>query len=250
MKINSVFKKLFLFSVIILMVHSLSAVAAEKKPATKPAPKGAAAPAPATPAAEAPGNLPIQDPNNPLNPIYLDTKGGQAGTGDIKKSGVASQMAKIGAGWHPAALSETNLPMDKYGLIDWAKVVRANYLIAPRFSLDPAAKPEDEAVFEMNILFETKSNFMDNVVFPHYMHTWWLSCETCHQTIGGAIFQQAAGQNNVKMAEMGQGMWCGRCHNKIAFPLADCKRCHTWPKSKKADDTVTVRPALAAAPSK
>jgi len=31
-----------------------------------------------------------------------------------------------------------------------------------------------------------------------------------------------------------QGQWCGRCHNKIAFPLTDCNRCHSSPKKAAA----------------
>src|SRR3989304_2944242 len=194
----SKFKKLLLFPAIFLIMFCITAVAAEKKPVAKPAPKGAAAiaapVAPAAPTAPAATTTP-QDPNNPLNPIYLDSKGGTAGTGDIKKSGLASADAKAGAGWHPAALASTTLPLDKYGLIDWAKVVRANTVISPRFSLDPAAKADDETILDMNILFETKSNFMDNVVFPHYMHSWWLKCEACHQSVGGPIFEMGAGAN-------------------------------------------------------
>lgn len=226
----SKFKKLLLLTSFFLMMLSITAFAA---PAAKSA-KSAKDAAPAAPA--------LVDPNNPLNPIYLDSKGGSAGTGDISKSGIASPDAKVGAGWHPAALASTNLPMDKYGLIDWAKVVRANNLIAPRFSIDPAAKPDEETVMDMNILFETKSTFMDNVPFPHYMHTWWLKCEACHQSVGGPIFEMGAGANKVTMVEMADGKWCGRCHGRVAFPLADCKRCHNWPKTKKPDDTVTVRP--------
>ncbi len=30
-----------------------------------------------------------------------------------------------------------------------------------------------------------------------------------------------------------KGKWCGRCHNKVAFPLSNCTRCHTVPKKKK-----------------
>jgi len=165
------------------------------------------------------------DPKDRRNLIYLDTKGDLAGTGDIKKSGIASKFAKIGAGWHPTALAETGLPVDKYGLINWAKIVK-DKLIDPNWNLDPDAKPDDEEFFDVKILFETKSDFMDNVVFPHDIHTWWLKCEVCHP----AIFLPAKGQNNMTMAGIAEGKWCGRCHGKIAFPLADCNRCHTQPK--------------------
>ena len=39
-------------------------------------------------------------------------------------------------GWHPQALAATGLPKDKYGLVDWAKLVREN-IIKPKPSLDP-----------------------------------------------------------------------------------------------------------------
>lgn len=180
------------------------------------------------------------DPKDRRNLIYLDTKGDLAGTGDIKKSGIASKFAKIGAGWHPTALAETGLPADKYGLIDWAKIVK-DKLIDPNWNFDPNAKPDDEEFFDVKILFETKSDFMDNVVFPHDIHTWWLKCEVCHSTVGGAIFEPSAGANEVLMSEMVGGKWCGRCHNKIAFPLADCKRCHIRAKNLEPDDSLTLR---------
>lgn len=236
MTTDSKFVKLLLIPAIFLMVFCMTAVAAEKKPVSKPATKPATAPAAPAPVTGAP----ILDPKDPKSSIYLDSKGNVAGTGDIKKSGLASADARVGAGWHPAALAQSNLPVDKYGLVDWAKVIKEK-MIDPRYSLDPAAKPDDEAILDMNIFFETKSNFMDNVVFPHYMHSWWLSCEACHQSVGGPIFEQSAGANDVKMVEMADGKWCGRCHGRVAFPLADCKRCHAWPKANKPSDTFTLR---------
>jgi len=40
----------------------------------------------------------------------------------------------------------------------------------------------------------------------------------------------AKGQNNMTMSAIVEGKFCGRCHGKVAFPLADCNRCHTQPK--------------------
>ena len=245
MKINKIFKKISLLITIFIAIFCISVDAAEKKPSKKAAEK-AAPPvvveqpkAPPTPTVETPSTKTL-DPKDKKSLIYLDTKGEMAGTGDINKSGVASTFAKIGAGWHPTALTDSGLPLDKYKLINWAQVVR-DKTIDPRFDLDSNAKPDDEAILDMNILFETKSDFMDNVIFPHFIHTWWLKCEVCHASVGGPIFEPVAGGNDVKMIEMAGGKWCGRCHNKIAFPLADCKRCHTFPKKNKPDDTITLR---------
>lgn len=162
------------------------------------------------------------DPTDPTSVIYLDTAGKPAGLGDPTKP--PSMAYKAGRGWHPQALSATGLPRDRYGLIDWAKIVREN-LIKPRFSLNP--DDEEMPPLKLDILIEAKGDFVDNVIYPHEMHTWWLKCEICHPK----IFIPAKGQNNMTMVGIVQGNWCGRCHSKIAFPLTDCKRCHTSPKS-------------------
>lgn len=245
-------KKILLFLTVFVISFCLSAIAVEKKPVKKvqekDVPKTAPKEAAKTPVAEAgstaeaPSSGKTFDPKDPRSLIYLDTKGEKAGTGDVKKSGMASTFAKIGAGWHPTALAESNLPMDKYKLVDWAKIVKEK-MIDPKYSLDSDAKPEDEQTIDLNILFETKSDFMDNVIFPHLIHTWWLKCEVCHETVGGPIFEPVAGGNDVKMVEMAGGKWCGRCHNKIAFPLADCKRCHVMSKTAKPDESITLRRA-------
>src|SRR3990167_3348995 len=166
---------------------------------------------------------PLLDPNDPKSVLYLDTKGKLAGTGDPAKSGPASEAVKAGQGWHPAALAAQILPKDRYGLINWAKAAKDN-IITPRHSLDP--KEEEMPAMDMDVVIEAKSDFVSDVVYPHYIHTWWLKCEVCHP----AIFLPAKGQNNMTMAGIAEGKWCGRCHGKIAFPLADCNRCHTQPK--------------------
>ena len=163
------------------------------------------------------------DPSDPKNPIYLDTKGKAAGTGDPTKSGPASEAAKLGAGWHPAALASAVLPKDRYGLVDWARSVKDN-VIAPKHSIDPAE--QEMPPLDMNVVIETKSDFINNVVYPHYIHTWWLKCEVCHPK----IFVPTKGQNHMTMVEIAEGKFCGRCHGKVAFPLTDCNRCHTQPK--------------------
>lgn len=173
---------------------------------------------------------PKVDPNDPTSVLYLDTSGKPAGIGDPAVP--ASNAFKLGRGWHPQALVESNLPKDKFGLIDWAKAVRDN-AVKPRFSLDPAVTQDDEPM-DLDIVIETKSDFVNDVLYPHKIHTYWLKCEICHGTVGGAIFTPARGTNNMTMTGISQGQWCGRCHNKIAFPLADCKRCHSVPKATKA----------------
>ncbi|MBI1912839.1 MAG: hypothetical protein HYS21_12680 [Deltaproteobacteria bacterium] len=175
----------------------------------------------AAPAKSEKGAAPVLDPNDPASLIYLDTSGKPAGIGDPNKP--ASQSYKAGQGWHPQALSAAGLPKDKYGLIDWAKLVREN-IVKPKPSLDP--NDEEMPPLKMDILIPAKGDFVNDVIYPHEMHTYWLKCEVCHP----AIFVPAKGSNNMSMAEITKGNWCGRCHGKVAFPLTDCNKCHSSPK--------------------
>ncbi len=153
--------------------------------------------------------------------IYLGSDGKMAGTGDPNKP--VSEAYKLGMSERPAALAGAGLAKDKFGLIDWVAVVNAG-AITPIGSLEPG-KPEIPP-FEMDIVIEAKGDFVNNVVFPHNSHTYWLSCENCHP----AIFVMGKGKNKMSMVEISEGKWCGECHGKVAFPLTDCARCHTQKK--------------------
>jgi c(7)-type cytochrome triheme protein len=91
--------------------------------------------------------------------------------------------------------------------------------------------------FDLDIAIFTKSQFVDDVIFPHFVHTLWLTCTNCHP----AIFPMNAKEANKMqtMPKIAAGEFCGRCHNRIAFPLSDCQRCHVKPK-----DTPPVDPML------
>jgi len=120
-----------------------------------------------------------------------------------------------------------NLPRDAYGEVNWTTAVMGGFL-APKGSLDPDA--EEEMPLNLNIFIEAKVPLMANVVFPHSIHTYWLSCSNCHPD----IFIPEAGANPITMEEIWQGKWCGRCHGKVAFtfwPEANCRRCHMVPKN-------------------
>lgn len=156
--------------------------------------------------------------------IYLGTSGALAGTGAA--DAVSSKSVRIGKGAHPKALTGSNIPKDKFGLVDWVELVKRK-IIKPRHSADQNAK--EAPPLSLNVLIVTKSDFVDEVIFPHYIHTWWLDCSSCHPK----LFIPARGKNIMTMAGMAEGRWCGKCHGKVAFPLTDCTRCHTSPKKKR-----------------
>jgi len=157
--------------------------------------------------------------------VYLSgITGEMAGKGDPTK--FAGEAEQAGLADHPLALELADLPKDQYGLVDWATAIKTGK-VKPRYSLDPKAGP-DEVPLQLDVVVFTKSQFMPDVIFPHYVHTLWLTCTNCHP----AIFPMNAKEANKMqtMPKIAAGEFCGRCHNRIAFPLSDCLRCHVKPK--------------------
>ncbi|MGC2164514.1 MAG: c(7)-type cytochrome triheme domain-containing protein [Gallionella sp.] len=118
------------------------------------------------------------------------------------------------------------LPQTETGLgngVDWVKALD-NGDLKPRWEkTNPDAEP---MVMDMNIVRVPKSS-MPDVVFPHRQHTLWLACSNCHPD----IFIPRKGANQINMAAIILGQKCGVCHGKVSFPVSECKRCHSQPKT-------------------
>lgn len=68
---------------------------------------------------------------------------------------------------------------------------------------------------------------MRPVIYPHWFHRIRFTCNVCHNANG---FIMQAGANNITMAEIVDGKFCGMCHNdenKIAWSLERCDMCHS-----------------------
>lgn len=99
--------------------------------------------------------------------------------------------------------------------------------IKPRWDRnDPTA---EAMVMDMSVVRVPKST-MPDVVFPHKQHTEWLDCSNCHPD----IFVPQQGANQISMAAIILGQKCGVCHGKVAFPVSECRRCHSQPKQVDA----------------
>ncbi len=123
------------------------------------------------------------------------------------------------------------LPKDTFGLVNWTKA-EADGLIAPRSAINETTVEEKpkEAFFENIILLQTAAHFMPDVLFPHGIHSNMISCDSCHPK----PFEKKNGANKIRMAEIFEGKWCGKCHGKIAFPVQkfnNCRRCHMMKKT-------------------
>ena len=118
------------------------------------------------------------------------------------------------------------LPKSRSGnYVDWNRAID-DLLIAPRSDIRNADL--NAIVLDLNIVREVKGS-MPDVVYPHKQHTQWLDCSNCHP----AIFIPMKGANQISMASILMGEKCGVCHGKVAFPVSECRRCHS--KAKPVD---------------
>jgi c(7)-type cytochrome triheme protein len=94
-------------------------------------------------------------------------------------------------------------------------------ILAPPFPL-PEAKAEYGDVV-LNKRSERAG--LRPVVFSHWFHRIRYRCKVCHHELG---FKMRAGANDVLMADIIDGKFCGMCHNSdIAWGPERCDLCHS-----------------------
>jgi len=108
-------------------------------------------------------------------------------------------------------------------MVDWVQTLSKGHIRPWTELQDPEAEP---FVMDLMIVRQVKGS-MPNVVYPHLQHTEWLDCTNCHDE----IFVPQKGANQISMAGILLGQKCGICHGKVAFPVSDCRRCHSQPKT-------------------
>lgn len=117
----------------------------------------------------------------------------------------------------------SRLPPDAVGnQVDWVKALEQGH-INPRTNIHPETRIK---VLDQDILMR-ETGEMPMVRFPHKQHTEWLDCGNCHE----GLFKSKAGATPVNMLAILQGEYCGRCHGAVAFPLTECIRCHSVPRT-------------------
>lgn len=110
-----------------------------------------------------------------------------------------------------------DLPRDDRSNVDWARALREG-LIQPRTERLGGG---DQPVWDHNIVY-TDTQTMPAVLFPHKVHSEWLSCENCHDD----IFATKTFTADISMRSIYSGEHCGRCHGRVAFSPNSCERCH------------------------
>lgn len=217
------------------MVAALPALAArktEKRPEPRAEPKPVAQPVAPAPVAVVPA--PVAKP--PAVPAAIRPATAEANAFNrLLRPPSQRNLPPTEDGIHDATLDGTHSlqpPRDAFGgwptssagnRVDWVKAL-GQAKVAPRWDrVDANAQP---MVFDLNIVREVKGS-MPDVVYPHKQHTEWLDCSNCHP----AIFVPQKGANQISMAAILLGKACGTCHGKVAFPVSECRLCHSKKKS-------------------
>jgi c(7)-type cytochrome triheme protein len=188
--------------------------AAAGAPAASPAPATATAAATTAIAALAPGGS-VNAFNRLLRPSQRNRPPAEDQIHDPGNDGTLALQ--------PPLLAFNDLARSNAGnRVDWVKSLREGKISPRADRLDASAVP---AVMDLNIVREVKGS-MPDVVYPHKAHTEWLDCSNCHP----AIFIPQKGANQISMAAILLGEKCGVCHGKVAFPVSECRLCHSKTK--------------------
>jgi len=107
--------------------------------------------------------------------------------------------------------------------VNWVSAAESGKIRPLWNAADHKAQPQ---VLDLNIVREVKGS-MPDVVFPHKRHTDLLDCANCHP----ALFVPQKGANKMSMAAILLGESCGACHGRVAFPVSECRLCHSRAKA-------------------
>lgn len=105
-------------------------------------------------------------------------------------------------------------------MINWTETWKKG-LINPKSQLTIPAFTN--LAFSEDLVIESEWAMVSPAVFPHGEHIKWLDCNVCHPFLFDI---KKKFTKNFKMATNIDGNFCGVCHMRVAFPLADCNHCH------------------------
>lgn len=104
-------------------------------------------------------------------------------------------------------------------------VITKAWLIALVLGMAFAAPAAHGEYGDISLNRIAEKNGMRPVVFPHWFHRLRFTCGNCHHENG---FKMKAGSNNINMAGIIDGKFCGMCHNnQIAWGPERCDMCHS-----------------------
>ncbi len=105
--------------------------------------------------------------------------------------------------------------------IDWDRAEEEG-IIKPLDVLEGVSVIKRPFPVPKDFTIESRSSWMPQIRFSHKKHSTWSGCELCHPE----IFAVEKGKTGYTMLDISGGAYCGLCHDRVAFPVADCERCH------------------------
>ena len=206
--------------------------AAAAKPAAPPKPEAVAAAAPPPPAQPASAAQPVAIVPPPaanaaaaaeVNSFNRLLRPRARFNRPAAESGIHDPENDMTLQLQSPAAAFAKLPKSTAGNhVNWVRALEDS-AITPRWDRNDPAVPA--IVMDLNIVREVKGS-MPDVVYPHKQHTQWLDCSNCHPR----IFMPQKGANQISMAAILLGQKCGVCHGKVAFPVSECRLCHSRKK--------------------
>jgi c(7)-type cytochrome triheme protein len=111
------------------------------------------------------------------------------------------------------------MPMTMTGNgVDWSEGLRRG-VIKPSTYLK---KKSQDMAFDKILVLDAEMSIIPPSVFSHKEHNAWLDCDSCHPD----LFNIKMKGTHFTMVEILDGKYCGACHQRVAFPMNDCRRCH------------------------
>lgn len=141
------------------------------------------------------------------------------GPGTCRRCHARADPAKARADYEQFA---ARMPRNAYGAVDWEKAEAQGRIQLVDF-LEAVSVPRPALRMDKDVAIAAKASWVDDIIFSHRKHAIWNGCEVCHPDIFPAT---RAGELKYSMFEISRGEFCGACHDKVAFPLADCGGCH------------------------
>ncbi len=110
-------------------------------------------------------------------------------------------------------------------LVDWEEA-EARGLVHPIDYIPGVSIQRKTLIAQKDFSITSRSTWMPDIIFSHKRHIVWNGCEVCHPDIFPSVKK---GTVKYSMLEITNGQYCGLCHDRVAFPLNDCERCHAAP---------------------
>ena len=125
-------------------------------------------------------------------------------------------------------LFAAKMPKNRSGNgIDWVKA-ESDGLITLVDTIDNVPVKKASLPIQKELKLDGSIAGIPEIIFSHKKHIVWNGCEICHPQIFTGVKK---GNTTYSMIEISAGMYCGVCHDKVAFPNSDCQGCHTKPVS-------------------